>query len=69
MKTVKKTMILAFLFPVLMTVLAVSAVYTANASSGKMTITAIDLRGGNLGEAQKRNRPPRPDAGQSEAGS
>ena len=51
MKTVKKTMILAFLFPVLMTVLAVSAVYTANASSGKMTITAIDLRGGNSGEA------------------
>ena len=47
MKTVKKTMILAFLFPILMTVLAVSAVYTANASSGKMTITAIDLRGGN----------------------
>ena len=51
MKTVKKTMILAFLFPILMTVLAVSAVYTANASSGKMTITAIDLRGGNSGEA------------------
>ena len=51
MKTSKRIMILAFLLPVFMTALAAASGHTASAASGKMTVTAIDLRGGNSGEA------------------